>query len=43
MTGSRPWPRGWRGIMACAYGWEPARVREELERYLDYVRTTVLP
>jgi glycerol-3-phosphate dehydrogenase len=30
-------------VMACAYGWEPARVREELERYLDYVRSTVLP
>jgi glycerol-3-phosphate dehydrogenase len=30
------------GIMACCYGWDPARVDEELERYLGYVRRTVL-
>ena len=30
------------GIMACYYGWDPARLDEELERYLAYVRRTVL-
>jgi glycerol-3-phosphate dehydrogenase len=30
------------GIMACAYGWEPARVRAELDRYLEFVRKTVV-
>jgi len=29
-------------VMACRYGWEPARVREELERYLAYVRNTII-
>ena len=28
-------------LMACAYGWGPAREREELDRYLQYVRDTV--
>jgi glycerol-3-phosphate dehydrogenase len=31
------------GIMAAEYGWEPAREREELERYLDHLARTVLP
>lgn len=30
-------------IMAAAYGWDPAREREEVARYLDYVARTVLP
>jgi glycerol-3-phosphate dehydrogenase len=31
------------GIMACYYGWEEDRARAERERYLDYVRATVVP
>ena len=31
------------GVMACHYGWDAARAREEREGYLDYVRRTVLP
>ena len=30
------------GIMACRYGWDPPRVRAELERYLAYVRNTII-
>jgi glycerol-3-phosphate dehydrogenase len=30
------------GIMACYYHWDPARLREELDRYLDHVRKTTL-
>ncbi len=29
-------------IMACYYGWTPDRVRAELDRYLEYVRKTVI-
>jgi hypothetical protein len=30
------------GIMACYYHWDPARLREELDRYLDHVRQSTL-
>jgi glycerol-3-phosphate dehydrogenase len=30
-------------LMACHYGWDAARTREEREAYLEYVRRTVLP
>jgi glycerol-3-phosphate dehydrogenase len=30
------------GIMASFYGWDPDRLREELERYLEHVRNTVI-
>jgi len=30
------------GFMACRYGWEPPRVREELDRYLEFVRNTII-
>ena len=29
-------------IMACHYGWDPPRVRAELDEYLEYVRKTVI-
>ena len=29
-------------IMAGRYGWDPPRVQEELERYLAYVRNTII-
>jgi hypothetical protein len=29
-------------IIACYYGWSPGRIRAELDRYLAYVRKTVL-
>jgi glycerol-3-phosphate dehydrogenase len=28
------------GIMACCYGWDEIRAREEIGRYLDYIRKT---
>ena len=29
-------------IMACFYGWDPARTRAELDRYLEYIGNTII-